>query len=377
MSLGRRRFLGRVGTFAGGLTAAGLATACGRGTPAATGGGARLVFENWPAYIDAGRKGAPGTVERFRARTGVEVRYTEAINDNNEYFAKIQPRLGTGRVIEADLVVLTSWMADRLIRLGWADALPLDQVPNQANLDDRFRRPDWDPTGEYCLPWQGVMIGVGYNREATGRDLGSMADLFAPDLRGRVGLLTEMRDTVGMLLLGLGIDPSTLSSFDQAAPAFAQLEQAKAAGQVRAFTGNDFVDDLSTGNFAACLAWASDVLQLARDNPAVRFLIPEEGGLLAMDTMLMPRGARNRTAAARWMDFVYEPAQAARITAAVQAVSPVKGAKEELAKLDPELADHPLLFPDAATAARLKEFAVLDEDVEAQYDEAFARITGA
>jgi spermidine/putrescine transport system substrate-binding protein len=380
--ISRRQFFNRSGTIGAGLSLSALLAACG-GDPGAgesalsDGGGNSLFFENWPVYIDLTEDGAIGTVDRFKKASGVGMRYTEAYNDNNEYFAKIQPILGAGGSIDPDILAPTYWLAARLIRLGWVDKLPLDQVPNLANLEDGFRNPTWDPTGEYSLPWQSVMAGIAYNLDATGRDLGSVDDLFDPEFKGKIGMLTEMRDTTGLLLLGLGIDPSTVTSFNEAAPAFEQLERAKNDGQIRAFTGNDYLDDLSSGNFAACMAWSGDVLQLAKDNPNVRFIIPEQGGIRAADVMVMPKGARNRDAAAKWMDFVYDPVQAARITAKVQFISPVKGVQEELAKIDEKLAANPLLFPDAATSARLKIFANLSEPVEQEFDEAFSRITGA
>ena len=182
---------------------------------------------------------------------------------------------------------------------------------------------------------------------------------------------------MGLIMLSMGIDISTLTDFATAEPAFAKLEQAKNDGQIRRFTGNDYMNDLSTGNFAACVGWSGDVVQLARDNPAVRFIIPEQGGTAWADTMMMPKGAENRDAAAKWMDFVYDPVQAAQLTAWVQYISPVEGVQEEVAKLDPELAENPLLFPDEETVARTHIFANLSEEVEAEYDAAFSAITGA
>jgi spermidine/putrescine transport system substrate-binding protein len=387
--LSRRQFLVRSGLLgAAGVSLPALLAACGSDskgdgtTPSAapttaSGGGNSLFFENWPAYIDPTEDGLTGTVDRFIAATGVDMRYTEAYNDNNEYFAKIQPLLGAGKPIAPDLIAPTFWLTARLIRLGWVDTLPLGQVPNAANLVDGLKNPTWDPTGEYSLPWQTGMTGIAYNLDATGRELGSVADLFDPEFKGKIGMLTEMRDTIGVLLQGQGVDPSTITSFDQAAAAFEQLEKAKNDGQIRAFTGNDYLDDLSSGNFAACIGWSGDVLQLGKDNPNVRFVIPEEGGMRWADTMVLPKGAVNRDAAAKWMDFVYDPVQAAQITAWVQYISPVKGVQEELAKIDAELAANPLLFPDAATDSRLRAFANLTEDVEAEFDAAFSRITGA
>ena len=343
--------------------------------------GGELYVENWTAYIDPTEDGHVGTVDRFIEATGVDLTYTEAYNDNNEYFALIQPILGRGETIEPDIIVPTSWMAGRLIGLGWVDELPLDQVPNAANLRDDLVKPTWDPTGTYSLPWQTGITGIAYNLEATGRELGSVDDLFDPEFNGKIGMLTEMRDTVGLVLLSLGVDISTISSFDEAAEAFEMIQQAKDDGQIRAFTGNDYLADLESGNFAACIGWSGDVAQLSVDNPNIKFFIPESGGVSWADTMVMPKGADSRDQAAAWMDFVYDPVQAAQITAWVQYVSPVKGVREEIAaNEDPEvaaLAENPLIFPDEAMLSNLHAFANLDEETEAEFDEAFSSIVGA
>jgi spermidine/putrescine transport system substrate-binding protein len=372
----RRQLLQRAGALgAAGLAFPSIASAASRRAGAGEGG--ELVFDNWTAYIDPTEDGAIGTVDRFQEATGIAVTYNELINDNNEYFALIQPVLGRGDRIDADIFALTSWMAGRLISLGWVQELPFDQIPNAANLRDDLVNPAWDPEGKYSLPWQTGITGIAYNLAATGRELGSVADLFDPELRGTIGMLTEMRDTMGLLLLGQGVDPGALESFDDAAAAFEQLEEAKSTGQIRQFTGNDYLDDLATGNFAACIGWSGDVAQLSLENPDIRFIIPEEGGMSWADTMQIPDGAEHIDEAAAWMDFVYDPVEAAQITAWVQFISPVKGVQEEVAKIDAELAENELIFPTEETLSQLHTFANLSEDVEAEYDAAFSSIVGA
>ena len=373
-AIGRRRFL-RQAVLAGGAAALGpaLLAACRSGGGDRT---RRLVISNWPLYIDATTEGVPGTVDRFRKQTGIQVSYSEDQNDSVAFFAKIQPELAAGRSIVEDLFVTPYWLAARLIQLGWADPLPLDGVANASRLIPSLRKPSWDPSGRFTLPWQSGITGIAYNIEATGRPLTSVDDLFDPQLKGKVGFLTDMRDTMGMLMLADGKD-ITRPSYEAAAPSFARLEQAKKNGQIRAFTGNDYQDDLLAGNFAACVAWSGDVAQLALEQPKVRFLVPKSGGILWADVMVMPKGAPHRQEAAAWMNFVYDPVNAARIAAAVNYISPVQGVQEQLAK-DPAtraMAASPLMFPDAAMNARLKVFGPLDPKEEARFDERFAAIT--
>lgn len=393
-AMSRRQLLIRAGALgAAGVSLPALLAACGSdsdsgssgSTPGTTGStsgggggaGGGLFFENWPSYIDPTEDGATGTVDRFMEATGIEMRYTEAYNDNNEYFAKIQPLLGRGEPIDPDIIAPTSWLANRLITLGWLDKLPIDQVPNAANLRADLQNPAWDPTGEYSLPWQTGFAGIAYNSDVTGREITSVDDLFDPEFAGKVGALTEMRDTIGVIAMSLGIDISTLTSFAEAQPAFDKLQEAKDSGQIRRFHGNDYFDDLSNGNLAITIGWSGDVAAIARDNPAVKFVFPESGATSWADTMVVPKGARNVEAAAQWMNFVYDPVQAAQITTWVGYVSPVEGVRAEVEKLDADLANDPLVFPDDATLANTKGFAPLSEAVEAEYDAAFSAITGA
>lgn len=374
----RRQLLMRAGALgAAGFSLPAFLAACGGDDGGGDGGAQRLLFENWTEYIDPTEDDLVGTVDRFIAASGIQLTYSEAYNSNNEYFAKIQPVLGRGEVIEPDIIAPTGWMAGRLINLGWCEKLPLDQIPNAANLEDSFKNPAWDPTGEYSLPWQAGFAGIAYNIDVTGREIRTIEEMFSPEFAGRLGMNSEMRDTIGLIAMSLGIDIGSLSTFEDAAPAFEFLERAKADGLIRRFHGNDYGDDLTNGNFAATFGWSGDIAQYALENDAVRFVFPESGATSWADTMVIPKGARNQSAAAQWMNFVYDPVEAAQIAAWVQYVSPVKGVREELTKIDPELAENPLLFPDEATLARTQSFAYLSDEVEAQYDQAFSRITGA
>ncbi|MFF8452502.1 spermidine/putrescine ABC transporter substrate-binding protein [Streptomyces leeuwenhoekii] len=386
-----RRSLLRSG--AGGLLAAGglgTLSACGIPPAGKAQGGVpaedhsakekKLAFSNWTEYMDVDDSGRRHpTLEAFTRRTGIRIEYTEDINDNNEFFGKIKPQLAAGQDTGRDLIVLTDWLAARLIRLGWVQKLDPANLPHAfANLSPQFREPDWDPGRAYSYPWQGISTVIAYNKKALdGVEVTSVSDLLDnARLKGRVGLLTEMRDTVGMTLLDMGKDPGRFTDDDYDA-AVARLQRAVDKGQIRRFTGNDYTSDLSKGDFAACLAWAGDVVQLKADNPDVDFLVPDSGYITSSDNLLVPNKARHKTNAERLIDYYYEPRAAAELAAYINYVCPVDGVREELAKIDPDAADNPLILPDKAMQAKSRAFRSLSPAEETAYETKFAKLTGA
>ncbi len=383
----RRQFMTRTGLAVGGVVLTPqILAACG-GDDGGEGGSEEstdgVYFENWPEYIDTAEDGSvdgPGTtLANFTEQTGISIKYTEVYNDNNEYFAKIQPLLSQGKAIAPNVLAPTYWMAARLINLGWVEKLPLDKIPNSSNLVTSLQKPPSDPTGEYSLPWQAGTAGIAYNINATGgKELTSVADLWDPSLKGKVSALTEMRDTIGIIALSEGIDISTANTLEDYQPAFDTLQEQVDSGQIRQFTGNEYVGPLEDGTLAACFAWSGDVLGM--NNPDIRYVVPDSGGTLWFDTMIIPKGASGAEDVAEWINFVYDPVNAAQITAAVQFISPVQGVQEELRKMGGDaaaLADSPYLFPDEATQERLHTFANLSDEEEAKMDEEFSTISGA
>lgn len=379
-------------TAGGALATGGLGTLGGCGIPAAgkTQGGTSaqdhsarekvVNFSNWTEYIDVDDSGKRHpTLDTFRERTGIRVGYTEDINDNNEFFGKIKPQLAAGQDTGRDLIVLTDWLAARLIRLGWVQKLDVSNLPHAyTNLSPQFRDPDWDPGRAYSYPWQGISTVIAYNKKALdGIEVTSVSDLLDnPKLKGRVGFLSEMRDSMGMTLLDMGKDPARFSGDDFDA-AIARLQKAVDKGQIRRFTGNDYTSDLTKGDLAACVAWAGDIVQLKADSPDVGFVIPDSGYMTSTDNLCVPNKARHKTNAERLIDFYYEPAQAAALAAYINYVTPVDGVKPYLAKIDQDAADNPLIVPDQAMQAKSHAFRSLSQKEETAYEEKFAKLTGA
>ena len=341
-----------------------LLAACGGGG----GGGASddelktvLNFSNWELYIDVDK---PTTLEKFTLETGIKVNYFEDINDNGEYFAKVQGPLSQGQGIDRDIFVFTdnSRFPGLLINEGWVQKLDKDLIPNMSNLVDAQASPPFDPNREYSLPWQSGMTGIAWNEDLTGPVTTLQQLLEDTNLKGKITMLKEMADSVGLVMLQNGDDPSSVTdeSFNRAIDT---VQAAVDSGQIRRFTGNDYSQPLANGDLAAAVAWSGDVVQLVADNPKLKWAIPEAGGMIWTDNMLIPTGGSVATAST-YMNSVYDPSIAAQIAAYVNYVTPVKGAKEELEKTDPETANNSLIFPDDQTLSQVKQFdsEALDND---------------
>jgi spermidine/putrescine transport system substrate-binding protein len=383
----RRQLLRRAAAGGMVLSVPSILAACGGGGGIAaqtgSGGGAStevkqqladtLVFANWPLYIDQKGKKRP-TLDEFTADTGVSVRYIEEVNDNEEWFGKYQAQLAQGQDIGRDLTVLTDWMAARMVRLGYVQKKDKSAIPNEANLVSTLQHPTWDPNRDYSLPWQSGMTGIAFNKKETGPVTSIEQLLTDPKLKGKVTCLTEMPDCMGLVMQSNGDDPTKVdpAAFDKA---ISTLQDAVDSGQIRRFTGNDYGDDLSSGNVAAAMAWSGDVVQLQLDNPDLEFVLPDAGGMIWTDNMLIPTGGDVFTAST-YMNFVYDPKVAAEIEDWVNYICPVEGAKDELLKIDPGVAKNPLIFPTEEMLANVKSF-----DPEAadnpDYKEKFQAVTGA
>ncbi len=169
------------------------------------------------------------------------------------------------------------------------------------------------------------MTAIGYNPEKTGRKLGSVNDLFDPKFKGRVTMLQEWRDSAGLVMLGAGQGPAT-ATLDDVMAAIEKIAEENDKGQIRQFTGNDYTQRASRAATCGCVvAYSGDVVQLKADNPKLEFLIPEEGALIATDNMMLPQKPPHPYAAETMMNYVYDPAVAAKIAAYVNYVTPVQG----------------------------------------------------
>jgi spermidine/putrescine transport system substrate-binding protein len=303
-----------------------------------------LTVAQWPLYIDPGKN---GTVADFQRHTGVKVKWVEEINDNLEFFGKVRPQLARRQSGGRSLITVSDWLAAQMNRLGYLQRFDQSKLPNvKRNLIGFLRNREADPTRSFTVPWQSGMTGL-IVRTDKAPGVNSINDLFNPKYKGKVTMLSELRDSVPMTLKAMGIDPDKAST-DQWLSAVAKIKKEADSGQIRRFTGNDYITDLVSGNAAFVLGWSGDAVQLQKDNPNIKFVMPKQGCMLWATSMEIPVGAPNPAAAEAFMNYVYDPKVQADIAEYVSYVTPVEGVKQILAKRDPELARSQLIFPSPA-----------------------------
>lgn len=373
----RRQFLGRGALLAGGLMfSPAFLAACSSDSDdsASTDSSApttndNLRISNWPLYM------ADGFITSFQDASGLSVTYDENFQDNETWFAANKDALAAKQDIGADLVVPTDYLTGRLIGLEWLSALDHANIPNIANIRPDLTEMPIDPGNVYSLPWMAGMLGLAYNKAETGREITSVDDLWDPAFKGRVTMLSDVRDGLGMIMLGQGNDPTnpTTESVQQAADKVAE-ENAK--GQIRRFTGNDYQDDLTSGNVIIAQTYSGDVAQLQEENPDLEFVVPEAGSTQFIDTMVIPYTTRNQVGAEAWMNFVYDKANYAKLIEEIQYIPVLADMTAALEELDPELAANPLVNPPQETLDLLHSWASLTEEQEIEYAEIYTQITG-
>jgi spermidine/putrescine transport system substrate-binding protein len=375
----RRTFLAGTG---GGAVALGLA-ACAPAADITAAGDISatdktLNWSNWTLYLDQDDDANYPTLMAFEAETGIKVQYREDYDDNNTYYAKVRDQLSLGQDIGADIVTPTEWMAARWGQLGYVQELNAANIPNKANLIDSLANPDWDPGRAKSLPWQGGFAGIAYNVDEVG-EIRTVEDLWRPELKGRVVVLSEMRDTVGLLMMANGVDISTDWGADQFNAALDVLREQVASGQIRNVRGNSYKEDLVNGDALAAIGWSGDITQINYENgyddgEKWKFVFPESGATIWNDTMIVPIGSPRKTNAEILMNYYYQPEVAAEVAAWVNFVTPVEGAYEAAIELDPELAENKLIFPDEATLSQVQAFRTLASDEENEFQAAFQAI---
>jgi spermidine/putrescine transport system substrate-binding protein len=348
-----------------------------------------LDFANWPLYIDVletkGKTTYP-TLEQFTKETGIKVNYSEPIQDNNSFFAKVAPMLQQNTPIGYDIIVVTNgiFLTDYMLK-HWLTELDPSKLPNFTQYAaPRVQARAFDPGNKFTIPWQSGFTGIGYNPKLTKREITSFNDLFDPAFKGKVGMFSENQDTGNLALLGIGVKPENSKPADWQKAAD-KLKQQRDAGIVRKYYDQSYIDALSKGETALSMAWSGDIFQanLSAGNSDLKFVIPDEGGVIWTDNMCIPLGAAHPLDAITYMNWVYQPRIAATMAEYIEYITPVPSAQQFMEQdaaaatsaddkaFFLEMSKDPAIFPSQDVLAKTSYYRVLTADETTQWNDIF------
>jgi spermidine/putrescine transport system substrate-binding protein len=292
----------------------------------------RLNWAHWSFYLDeGGKKTGHPTLDQFEQETGIKVKFVEAVTDNGPFFAKVQPTLSSGQYCGYDLAVITSGIYfNKFKDLGFLVPLDKSRLPNfDKYVGDKYKDPNYDPDNVYSTPWQAGFTGIGYNPTKTGREITTWQDLADPKFKGHIGMMANTEDLPNIALLAIGKDPhkSTEKDWEAAADWITKMKPL-----VRNFYSQDYINGLASGDVWISMAWSGDVFQQnlsgKKTGSQLKFVIPDEGGLIWTDNFVILKGAQNPISAMQLMDFYQQPKVAAEVTEYNNYISPVPAAQD-------------------------------------------------
>lgn len=375
LDLSRRDLLRLGGVGAGALGALSLASCA--GGSGSSGGGSPLVWGNWTLSLDYDdQTGTYPTLEQLAEESGIAVDYLEDIDDSATFYAKIREQLEQDQFPGYDLFNFADDFTARIISAGQVQEFDHSRIPNLKNMSELMRNPSYDPGRTHSIPWMGGLTGICYNTELYPQGIRSVSDMGKPELHGKVGILTEMIDTIGLTLLDQGVDSSGDWGDAEFDAALAEVAERLQSGQYAQATGNSYTQDLQSERIWAAMCWSGDieVLNAEAGRELFKFVIPEPGGTKYVNSILVPNGTERMVDIEQLVDFYYRPEIFAQVIAYTATVPPIDGVQEELAKIDPTLAESPMIFPSDEDAKRIYDFRELTPEETKRYVEAFVNL---
>jgi spermidine/putrescine transport system substrate-binding protein len=333
----------------------------------------KVNWAQWPLYIDVGKhKSDHPSIDQFTAATGIKVNYSEVIQDDDTFFAKVQPSLSAGQYSGYDVAVITNGVDfDRFRELGLFVPLDHSYLTNfEKYAGPTYKTAAYDPGNVYSVPWQSGITGIAYNTKKVPKPLTSFFDLWNPALKGKVGMFADNEDLPNAVLVAMFGDPQKtgVTQWKQAA---AKLNQQRTSGIVRKYYQQDYINALSTGDIWACQAWSGDIFQALESGAKdLAFAIPSEGGVLWTDNMVLLKQIENPVSSMMLIDWYYQPKIAAEVAEYVNYITPVPSA-QAVVKADAanatgsdratllSIAKSPLVFPTAADYNELYRYRTL------------------
>lgn len=316
----------------------------------------------WANYID------PEVYQLFEQEFGVRV-----IEENFDSNETLRTKLQAG-VTGYDIIVPSDYTVEVLIKQGLLAELNLSQIPNFQHISQRFRGLYYDPQNRYSIPYLWGTTGIGYNAQKIETPPTSWADLFDPArlerYRDRVSMLDDPRETIGAALkyLGYSVNSTDLAALEAAK----ELLRAQKPYLAR-YDSETYDDFLLTGDLVLAHGWSGEFAKARLENPDIRYVIPQEGGVIWADNLAIPKGSQRIDLAHTFIDFLLRPQINAKIVNFLRYPSTNEAAQ---AYILPEIVNDPAIYPPEEIVEKLEWIKDLGEATalyEAVWDEIKSR----
>ena len=314
-------------------------------------GGVVNVY-NWGEYIDQ------SIFRIFENETGLKVNYTE-FQSNEEMYSIIKSGIAI-----YDVIIPSDYMISRMINEGMLEELDYSNIPNNSLIDSVYKNLEYDPEGKYSVAYMTGTIGLIYNSTMISDEITSWSALFDAKYSDQILMFNNPRDAFGIALSYLNYSLNTTDE-SEIREAYNLLVAQKPI--LQAYVMDQIFDKLESGEAAIGPYYAGDYLIMLENNPDLVFVRPEEGSNKFVDAMCIPKGAKNKTGAELFINFMCRTDIALRNMDFIQYASANYEAAEEFrADMDPE--EYEIMFASAETLANCEIFTNLPAETLALYD---------
>ncbi len=322
-----------------------------------------LAIYSWSNYF------SEEIIKGFEKEYGVKIKY-DAFEQNEEMYAKFKAGGNPGY----DIIVPSDYMVAKMIGEKLVDTIDLNNVPNIANIDPYFRKLPFDPEGKYSIAHFWGTTGFAYDTSKIKRELTSWKDILEPadDVKGKIAMLADPREALSAALRYKGFSANTTD--------VKHVEEAKnllvaQKKSVKAYQDSpDNAKLLGNGQVVLAQVYVGDAIQIAREKPSIKYVIPTDVSTVFVDNLMIPKGAKAKYTAEVFFNYVLDVKRSANNANENGFPSP-NAAAIKAGLIDKNLLSNPAIYPDLAKMAKALELlAEQDPKIEEAFDKAWTAI---
>lgn len=313
---------------------------------------------NWSHYIE------PEILKNFERETGIHIVY-DTYATNEDMYVKL--RAGDS---DYDVVIPSDYVVARMIRENRLEKIDLARIPNYAKIGERYKNLDYDPKGEYSVPYMWGTVGIVYNTKKVAEPVDSWAVLWDKKYAKQIFMMDSPRDSISVALKYLGYSLNTGNEKELAAAKEKLIEQKPL---VRAYSVDEAREKMVAGEGALAVVWAGDAMVMMGKNPDLAYAIPKEGTNLWFDAMVILKGAKHKTDAETFINYMTRPDVAKKNVEFIGYASPIPEVVESLA---PEFRENIAAYPSEEFIKGAEIYSDLAENLPI-YDKVWAEVKAA